>query len=170
MKKFEPKFCPKCGNKFIKRLVHDRQRLICPKCGYIFYDNPIPAVGAIIIKDGKILCTRRAFYPFVGEWDLPGGFLEGDEEPIGGLKREIKEETGLEIEPIRIIGAYQDKYHHESGETSSVTSIFYLTKIKGGKIQVADDISKIKFFPLDKLPAFPFPHYEKMLKDLKKIL
>ena len=162
------KFCPQCGNKLVKRLIHNKQRLFCAKCGFIYYDNPIPAVGAVIIKDNKILCTKRAFPPFAGWWDLPGGFLEGSEDPEKGLKREVKEETGLNITPLTIIGIYKEDRYYKSKKGPSVISIFYLGQIKNGILKPGDDVAEVKFFPYDKLPKFPFPHYKILLKDLKK--
>jgi len=67
-------------------------------------------VGAIIFEKGKVLLSKRAGRPFKNYWDVPGGFLEAGEHPEEGIKREIFEETGLKIKPMRIIGVFMDTY------------------------------------------------------------
>jgi hypothetical protein len=68
------------------------QRWRCPRCGWIFYDNPVPATVAIVVGPRGILLCRRAAAPYRGYWDLAGGFLEADETPERGLRRELREE------------------------------------------------------------------------------
>ncbi len=60
-----------------------------------------------------MLLARRKFEPQAGKWDLPGGFLEEDEEPLDGLRRELREETGVEIEPLELAGIWADRYGGE---------------------------------------------------------
>ena len=77
----------------------------CAECGFIAYASPEPTVCALVLDDaGRVLLARRKFEPEAGKWDVPGGFLEEDEEPLDGLRRELREETGLEIEPLELAG------------------------------------------------------------------
>ena len=62
-------------------------------------------------RDGRVLLAKRAIEPRLGYWDLPGGFLEEGEEPLDGLRREFREETGLEVEPVEWLGAFLDPYN-----------------------------------------------------------
>ena len=78
---------------------HRGDHFACPACGHVVWANPAPAVQALVERDGRLLLGRRAFDPSVGLWDLPGGFLEENEHPLDALVRELREETGLEIEP-----------------------------------------------------------------------
>ena len=88
MRKF--RFCPFCGFR-ISSSATVGEKQTCTNCHEIFYHNSQPCVGAIIIKNGKILLTRRIIKPFRGYWDLPGGFLKGGEHPEAGLIREVVE-------------------------------------------------------------------------------
>ena len=63
---------------------------------------------ALVERDGRLLLGRRAFDPSVGLWDLPGGFLEENEHPLDALVRELREETGLEIEPQGFVGVWME--------------------------------------------------------------
>ena len=83
----------------------------CAECGYIAYASPEPTVCALVLDDaGRVLLARRKFEPEAGKWDVPGGFLEEDEEPLDGLRRELREEAGVEIEPLELAGIWADRY------------------------------------------------------------
>jgi len=90
------RFCPVDGT----RLSEPRQSggVTCPLCGRSWYRNPAPAVGAAILDGDKALVTVRAREPYRGKVDVPGGFLEVGEHPVEGLKREVREELGLELD------------------------------------------------------------------------
>ena len=82
------------------------ERLECASCGLVVYANPAPAACALVEDDdGRILLTRRAWEPYAGMWDVPGGFLGEREHPLDALRRELLEETGLAVEPTEWYGA-----------------------------------------------------------------
>ena len=85
-------YCLICGSRL--KLRPDKN-LTCTKCEFVNYDNPRPTVTALVLYRNKLLLTRRAVSPFKGMWDLPGGFIQGGEDPIQALKRELKEELGV---------------------------------------------------------------------------
>ena len=86
-------------------------RVECPACGYVGYANAVPGAEAVCLDDeGRVLLGRRAFDPGKGLWDLPGGFLHEDEHPLDGLRREVREETGLEIDPGEFLGFWLEPY------------------------------------------------------------
>jgi NADH pyrophosphatase NudC (nudix superfamily) len=103
------RFCLRCGHRL--GTVHDgeRRRRRCPRCGWIFYGNPVPAAAALIEHRGRILLGRRARPPYAGTWDLPGGFLEAGETPQG-LAREMREELGVGVRSQRFAGFATDRY------------------------------------------------------------
>ena len=110
MSKF--KFCPLCGGKLRRKkpLGDEKTREVCQKCGFIFYQNPTPAVLAVIEKKGKILLTKRAINPYKGYWDLPGGFVEIGQNLEEALAKEIKEELGVEIKSFSFLASFPSQY------------------------------------------------------------
>ena len=104
-------FCPRCTQPLAAREFTEdggpTSRLACPDvhCGFIHYDNPTPAVGVLIEHEGDIVLTRGADWP-EGFFALVTGYLEKNEDPVQGVKREVKEETNLDVVHIEIIGNY----------------------------------------------------------------
>ena len=141
------KFCPKCGNNLVSNRIRTHDRLVCSSCGFVFYQNPKPAVGIYILNGNKVLLAKRAIDPFKGYWDSVGGFIEEGEGPRETAIRETKEETGLEIEILEIMGAGKDKY----GEQDTVV-IGFVAKIKSGIPKPNDDVNELKWFNLGDLP------------------
>ena len=95
----EWRFCPRCGGD----LASVEDHLVCPDCGEELWANAIPGVQGILERDGRVLLARRGREPRRDFWDLPGGFLYETEGAEDGLRREFREETGLEIEPVRLL-------------------------------------------------------------------
>ena len=85
----------------------DRERLVCPDCGYIAYDNPRIIAAAVPVWEDKILICRRAIQPRKGYWTIPAGFLELGETTAEGAKREAWEEARADIEIEGLIGIYE---------------------------------------------------------------
>jgi ADP-ribose pyrophosphatase YjhB (NUDIX family) len=140
--------CPRCAGD----LAGDRGRLECGGCGLVVYANPAPAACALCVDgDGRVLLTRRAWDPYVGMWDLPGGFLGEHEHPLDGLRRELREETGLEVEPTDWYGAYLIPYGEGPG-TRMVLNLVWRARVVGGEPQAADDVSEVRWFGRDELP------------------
>lgn len=144
----EWRFCPRCG----APVEPETGRAECGACGYVAYANPAPAACALCVDDdGRILLTRRAWEPYAGMWDLPGGFLHEDEHPVDALRRELAEETGLEVEPVEWFGAFLVPYGDEAG-ARWVLNLVWRTRVVGGEERVADDVSELRWFPRDGLP------------------
>src|SRR4029079_4349514 len=77
------RFCPLCGGQFESRLLKagEPERLVCTRCGFVFYLDPKVAVGTIIRDDaGDLVLVRRAIEPGYGKWVFPGGFVDRGEE------------------------------------------------------------------------------------------
>ena len=84
----------------------DRERLVCPDCGHIAYENPKIVVGSVISWGGDLLLCRRAIEPRRGFWTLPAGYLELGETVEEGAMREAWEEARARIELEGILGVY----------------------------------------------------------------
>lgn len=137
----------------------------CVKCGFVHYQNPKPCVGAVILKNGKVLLVRRAHEPFKNHWDFPGGFLDCGERAEDGLKREIAEELQVGVKIIRVLGIYPDTYG-PGGEAT--LNIYYHCKISRGDISPQNEIAEAGWFAISTLPApLAFGHVKLVLDTLR---
>lgn len=146
------RYCPRCAgeleSRFVEREGHDR--LVCRACGYILYRNSAPCASALVRdRDGRVLLVRRGIVPYLGFWDIPGGFLEGGEHPEDGARRELREETGLDVRLTRLIGIYMDVYGAEELPT---LNFFYEAEWVAGEPAAADDAAALAWFAPDELP------------------
>ncbi len=91
-------FCPRCAHALEDRLFEGKSRRSCPACGFIHFPDPKVAVVALIAEGERVLLIRRAVEPARGQWALPGGYMDAGELPDAALRREVREEVGLEIE------------------------------------------------------------------------
>lgn len=140
--------CPRCRGD----LEGDGARVECRACGFVAYANPKPTASALVVDDeGRILLTRRAIEPFRGDWDIPGGFVEEDEHPLETVRRELREETGLEVEPLEFFGVFMDRYGGESTAQSTL-NLLWTARVLGGDPAPADDVDELGWFGRDELP------------------
>lgn len=124
----------------------------CPACSFVAYANPAPTACALVVDgDGRLLLARRAYDPDAGLWDLPGGFIEEDEEPLDALVRELREETGLEIEPLEHLGIWTDRYGDDPGAARTL-NLYWTARVVGGKERADDDVSELGWFAPADLP------------------
>ena len=141
-------YCPRCR----ARLEGDEKRVECPECGFVSYGNPVPTATAVVVgDDGRLLLGRRALEPDKDCWDLLGGFVDEGEHPLDALRRELDEETGLEVEPGAFLGAFIDTYG-EGPEATSVLNLVWEARIVSGEPSPADDVSELRWFPQDEPP------------------
>ncbi len=117
-------------------------------------------VDAVIIRNGKILLIRRKNDPFQGCFALPGGYVEKDEDAKGAVIREVEEETGLVVRPLRMSGVYDSPGRDKRGNVS----IAFLCEIVRGEPRPGHDSSGVEFFRTDSLPGLAFDH-EKIIRD-----
>jgi 8-oxo-dGTP diphosphatase len=110
-------------------------------------------VSALLLDDdGRVLLARRAFEPARGKWDLPGGFLEEGEEPLAALRRELREEAGIEIEPLELAGVWPDRYG-DAEDAPSTLNLYWTARIVSGEPVPADDVAELRWYSLDDLPG-----------------
>src|SRR5436190_23987425 len=101
------RFCPYCAQRLVSADDHGTARPTCAACGYIAYQNPAPAVGVILEREGSLVLVKRRYEPKAGLWSLPAGFMEYPEAPEETAIRETLEETGLTIAIDALHGAYK---------------------------------------------------------------
>ncbi len=119
-------------------------------------------VDSVIFKKAegitKLLLIKRKNDPYKNSWALPGGFLEEDESLENGAKRELKEETGIEIESLKQFNTYGDIGRDPRGRTISIAFVGILTK--DSQIVAGDDAAEAKWFDLEELPDLAFDHFQ----------
>jgi len=157
-------FCPLCGSKLVETEIEHRPRMKCPdeKCNYVFYQNPVPAAGAVIVDNDRVLMVKRAHPPKLGWWCFPAGFMEWDEHPEQTTVREVKEETGLDVELISFFEVYNG---HDDPRNNAIL-LLYLARVVGGELMAADDAEEVRYFSFDELPEkIAFESHIRALKD-----
>ena len=94
------KYCSNCGEAVTRKTPagDTHERWVCEACGLIHYQNPLPVVGCVPERDGKILLCKRAIEPRYGKWTVPAGFMELGESTVDGAARETREEACAEVE------------------------------------------------------------------------
>lgn len=115
----------------------------------------IGAFGIIFDERERVLLVHRRDYDL---WNLPGGTLEDFESPKNAVIREIKEETGLNVEISKLLGVYNK-------ENKNDIVFSFLCKVVGGEITLNDEADKIEYFEIDKLPTNTVPKQVERIKD-----
>lgn len=144
--------CLRCGRRMESRQAYGGLRPVCPACGHVHFEDPKVAAAALVERDGLLLLVRRTNNPARGQWTLPAGFVDADEDPQAAAARECLEETGLEVRVTRLLDVIAGREHPRG---ASIV-IVYLAEAVGGELRAGDDADEVAFFPADSLPALAF--------------
>ena len=143
----------------------NRERKVCPDCGFIAYENPKVVVGAVCRWEERILLCRRAIDPRLGYWTLPAGYLELNESTAGGATREAWEEARAEIAIEGLLAVYDIP-------RISQVQLIYRARLVTPAVAPGPESLEVRLFAWDEIPwpdlAFPsvgwaLEHYRECL-------
>jgi NADH pyrophosphatase NudC (nudix superfamily) len=151
-------YCPRCKSEQLS--LNNKKMLKCHNCDFEYYFNPAAAVAAIITdKNANLLVTVRAFEPCRGMFDLPGGFVDPGESCEEAIRREIKEELGLEVISLRYFFSSPNVYEYKQVKYTTV-DIAYLCEVENAALaKASDDVKSVLFLNPKELDInkFGFP-------------
>jgi mutator protein MutT len=115
-------------------------------------DRPLLGVGAIIVEANRVLLVRRMNPPLQGEWSIPGGLVELGETTREAVVREVREETGLETEPVELIEVFERILPDKDRRVQyHFVLIDYLCRVKSGEAKPGTDVSETRWANCDEL-------------------
>lgn len=130
----------------------NHERLVCPDCGFIQYENPKLVVGAVCIWDDRVLLCRRAIAPRIGTWTIPAGFMEMNETSAEGATREVFEESGARIAIESLLGLFEIPWIGQ-------VCVFYSARMLAPDFGPTEESSAVDLFAWNAIPwddlAFP---------------
>ncbi len=148
------RYCPHCATPFSTREIGGLERMVCPGCGFVFWQNPVVGVAVIVEREGRVLLGRRVGGVYEGAWCIPCGYVEYDEDVREAARREFLEETGLVVE----LGEVYTVHSNFHAPAMHSVGIWFRGDAVGGALCAGDDVDVVDYFALDALPeplAFP---------------
>lgn len=134
----------------------DHARRVCDTCGFVDYENPKIVVGSVVRHEGRILLCRRAIEPRRGFWTIPAGYLELNESPEAGARREAREEAGADL----VLGALLAVY---SVTRLSQVQLIYRAGLGDPALAAGPESLEVRLFTPEEIPwgelAFPSVHW-----------
>ncbi len=146
----EDRYCAGCGIPLETQTLEGIVRPVCPQCGRVVYYDPKVAATAVVERAGLVLMLRRAVETGYGLWSLPGGYVDRGEVVEEAAAREVREETGLQVEIGGLVGLFSEAGH-------PVVVAAYAAAETGGKLEAGPEALELGFYPLDGLPELAFP-------------
>ena len=121
----------------------------------LYPDQPVVGVGAMIVSEGKILLEKRKNEPSRGKWSIPGGLVELGESVEQAVIREVKEETGLDVEAPRLIDVVDNISLDTKGKVKHhYVIVDFLVNIRGGLAKAASDADELKWVPFSEVEEY----------------
>lgn len=148
---FRAEYCPDCGQKLVIQGGEDGDQPYCEACDRTIWQQPIPCTDVAVVDGKRILLIKRENPPHVGKWALPGGIIDINESPEEAAARELKEETGVSVDPTNLIllGTY-DIAASEGWHNIGITYVVAKAKTQGEPAS-SSDAQEARFWTLDEL-------------------
>jgi 8-oxo-dGTP diphosphatase len=119
-----------------------------------FPGHPVVGVGAVIVRDGKAVIVRRAHEPRKGEWSLPGGRVDLGESLVDATRREMREETGLDVAVGEMIEVFDRIHRHDGRVRYHFVIVDFLCAVVGGELCAGDDAEAVAWVSSDEAEAY----------------
>lgn len=162
-------YCPRCKERLGEK---ENNLVICKNCDLHFYVSPAPTTGAVLInKKGEILLVKRSVNPGKNLWDIPGGFVDLNENLEESLNRELKEELGIEPRELKYLASTVDTYMYRDIFQQTLGTIFEGKINDDEKITPQDDVGSYEFFTKENFPIekIAFKEVEEFLRKYLNI-
>lgn len=158
----EYSFCPKCGGSLTSKKLKPSEpnRLVCTRCGFIFFLDPKVAAATLFTIKGKFPLLKRAIEPSYGKWVFPGGFVDRGEALQDAAIRETKEEAQLDVCLLSLLNVY-------SYSGSPIVLVVYAAEVIGGALNAGDECLDVQLFSPQMIPwqELAFPSTSDALRD-----
>jgi len=122
-----------------------RERMVCPDCGFIAYENPKIVVGSVVVSGDSFLLCRRAIEPRRGYWTLPAGYIEVNESTMAGAAREAFEEAHARISIEGLLAVYDIP-------RISQVQVIYRARLAEPALEPGPESLEVRLFAWDELP------------------
>ncbi len=144
------RFCPVCATPLAEIVADEdggpKSRLRCPACDYTHWNNPTPVLAAIVELDGRVLLARNAAWQN-RMFALITGFMEAGESPEAGIRREVREETGLEVTQLSLVGV------HDFQRMNQVIITYHAQA--SGEVHLSPELAEYKLFEPERIRCWP---------------
>jgi len=138
--------CPRDGTPLVPTRIDGRDRPACPACGFADFMHFQAAADAVVEEQGGVLLVKLNYGPRDGRWALPGGLVENDETLEQAVRREVGEETGLDIALDGLLATWMRPGF-------PILKVIYRAHVVGGTLRVLpEEVSEAAFFPKEQLP------------------
>ena len=154
------RYCPHCAAELVPRPVGGRVRQSCPQCRFVHFANPAPAIVVLVLRPAppqaplEVLLGLRTGSPGAGKWALPSGYIEYDDDFLSAGRREVFEETGLQVRITavhNVLSSFMAAHYH------FLTVTLLASPVEGDTPGPGDDLSQVGWFRLDTaLPEMAF--------------
>lgn len=161
-------FCCKCATKCAALMIYGEMREVCPMCGFVYYNNPTPGVAVMVMDGKKMALVKRSGSE---KWSIPCGCIEHGESFVHAAVREVKEEIGIDSEPLKIINVASNTWSLNSmhGISSSIAIVIISAPLSLELIADGVEVIEAKWFDIAKtLPELEFYADKYIIGKLKE--